>query len=43
MAERRDVVTMIDWDSETWGGTVHLAADGSWVEDTHRRDADSED
>ncbi len=33
---------MIDWDSENWGGTVHLASDGSWVDDTHRRDADGE-
>lgn len=31
---------MIDWDSDTWGGAVHLASDGSWVEDTHRRDDD---
>ena len=22
---------MIDWDSDTWGGTVHLASDGSWL------------
>ena len=27
---------MVDWDSETWGGTVHLAANGSWVSDKHR-------
>jgi hypothetical protein len=31
---------MIDWDSEAWGGTVHLASDGSWVDDTHERDSD---
>jgi hypothetical protein len=24
---------MIDWDSETWGGGVTYAADGSWLED----------
>jgi hypothetical protein len=36
----QEVVTMIDWDSDTWGGAVHLASDGSWVEDTHRRDDD---
>lgn len=35
--------TMIDWDSDTWGGTVHLASNGSWVDDTHRRDADGQD
>ena len=29
----RDVVTMIDWESDSWGGTVHLAANGSWVRD----------
>jgi hypothetical protein len=26
---------MIDWDSEDWGGHVHLAANGSWVADRH--------
>lgn len=34
----RDVVTMVDWDSDTWGGTVHLAENGSWVPDKHSRD-----
>jgi hypothetical protein len=34
---------MIDWDSDTWGGTVHLASDGSWVADTHIRDTGGED
>ena len=24
---------MIDWDSETWGGGVTYAADGSWLGD----------
>lgn len=24
---------MIDWDSETWGGGVTFAANGSWVTD----------
>lgn len=33
---------MVDWESETWGGTVHLAADGSWVGDKHRSDTDGE-
>ena len=37
---RRNVVTMVDWDSQSWGGTVHLAANGSWVDDKHTRDAD---
>lgn len=22
---------MIDWDSPTWGGTVHEASNGSWI------------
>lgn len=26
-------VTMIDWDSATWGGGVTYAADGSWLGD----------
>lgn len=26
---------MIDWNSETWGGGVTYAANGSWVEDKH--------
>ena len=34
---------MIDWNSETWGGTVHLAANGSWVPDKHSADADASD
>jgi hypothetical protein len=34
---------MIDWDSESWGGRVHLAANGSWVDDTHVRDAGGDD
>lgn len=24
---------MIDWDSDTWGGGVTYAADGSWLGD----------
>jgi len=28
--DRKEVVAMIDWDSDSWGGTVHLAANGSW-------------
>jgi hypothetical protein len=39
----RKVVTMIDWDSENWGGTVHLAANGSWVRDKQRPDSDGQD
>ena len=32
-------MTMIDWDSDTWGnGVVHFAADGSWVTDKHGDD-----
>jgi hypothetical protein len=34
---------MIDWSSETWGGTVHLAANGSWVRDKHSPDSDAAD
>lgn len=34
---------MVDWDSETWGGTVHLAANGSWVRDKRSRDGDAPD
>lgn len=34
---------MIDWESETWGGTVHLAANGSWVTDKHPPDDDTQD
>jgi hypothetical protein len=26
---------MIDWNAESWGGRVHLAANGSWVPDRH--------
>jgi hypothetical protein len=26
---------MIDWDSDDWGGRVHLASNGSWVNDRH--------
>jgi hypothetical protein len=29
---------MIDWASETWGGGVHFAANGSWVNDKHGDD-----
>lgn len=39
----RDVVTMIDWESDSWGGTVHLAANGSWVRDKRGHDAEHED
>ncbi len=30
---------MIDWNSETWGGRVHYASDGSWVTDKHDDDS----
>jgi len=36
------MVTMIDWDSQSWGNKVHLASDGSWVDDK-RDDADRRD
>jgi hypothetical protein len=39
----KDVETMIDWESDTWGGTVHLAANGSWVTDKHPHDTDGQD
>lgn len=29
---------MIDWDSADWGGNVHQASDGSWVQDKRRGD-----
>ena len=32
---------MIDWDSDSWGGRVHLASDGSWVSDKHTEEPDS--
>ena len=34
---------MIDWDSETWGGGVTYAADGSWLEDKHAEGQPDED
>jgi hypothetical protein len=33
---------MIDWDSDTWGGGVTYAANGSWVPDKHVDDAADE-
>ena len=39
----KEVNTMIDWDSDTWGGGVHYAANGSWVADKHGDDADGQD
>ncbi|MGY2873136.1 hypothetical protein ACVW00_000326 [Marmoricola sp. URHA0025 HA25] len=41
--DRKGVETMIDWESATWGGTVHLAANGSWVADKHGLDTDDQD
>jgi len=38
-------MVMIDWDSESWGGGVTYAADGSWLGDAHtasEADADEE-
>jgi hypothetical protein len=29
---------MIDWNSENWGGGVHYAENGSWVNDKHSAD-----
>jgi len=34
---------MVDWDSDDWGGAVHLAANGSWVVDTHAHDGEQQD
>jgi hypothetical protein len=34
---------MIDWESETWGGGVHYAANGSWVTDKHGDDSTQQD
>jgi len=34
---------MIDWNSEDWGGRVHLASDGSWVADKHGDDANRDE
>ena len=34
--------TMIDWDSDDWGGTVHYASDGSWVTGKHDEDSGQE-
>jgi len=29
---------MIEWGSDTWGGGVHYAENGSWVPDKHDDD-----
>jgi hypothetical protein len=34
---------MIDWDSEDWGGRVHLASNGSWVTDKHGEEPRDQD
>ena len=34
---------MIDWESETWGGGVHCASNGSWVTDKHGDDSAQQD
>lgn len=26
---------MIDWESDDWGNRIHLASNGSWVDDRH--------
>jgi hypothetical protein len=36
----REVFTMIEWGSDTWGGNVHYASNGSWVTDRHGDDSD---
>ncbi len=36
--QRRDVIAMIEWGSENWGGNVHYASNGSWVTDKHGDD-----
>jgi hypothetical protein len=35
-----EVVTMIEWGSDSWGGNVHYAENGSWVTDRHGDDSD---
>jgi len=34
---------MIDWNSESWGGGVTYASDGSWVADKHDDESDLQD
>ena len=34
---------MVDWESNTWGNTVHLAANGSWASGQRPRDNDVQD
>jgi hypothetical protein len=34
---------MIDWDSDTWGGRVHYASDGSWVADNRADEGEHQD
>ncbi len=29
---------MIEWGSDSWGGNVHYASNGSWVSDKHASD-----
>lgn len=31
-------MTMVEWGSDSWGGNVHLAENGSWVTDRHGDD-----
>ena len=38
-----EMIPMIDWGSEDWGGGVHHATNGSWVTDTHGADAGTAD
>lgn len=35
---REEVFTMIDWESDSWGGNIHFASNGSWVADRHDDD-----
>jgi len=36
-------MTMIDWDSESWGNRVYYASDGSWVTDKHGLEGEQEE
>lgn len=39
---QEEVMTMINWDCDTWGNQVHYASDGSWVADNHSEDEQQE-
>lgn len=38
-----DVLTMIEWGSESWRGNVQYAPNGSWVTDKHGDDSAYQD